>query len=229
MPQYADALEGQARRNVEIMLALARAEKRPAPRTLRIELLASPVEILGREGQRVRGVRVERNELVRGVDGPKARGTGKCFEIEAGLVFRSIGYFGIPIPGVPFDGKAGVIPNRDGRVLEGDRVVPGAYAVGWIRRGPHGVIGTNKADAQAVAEEMIEDVPALRTSGAPRTRAAIDALLSGRGLRVTTYADWTVLDALEVEAGRAHGKVREKLTTVEEMMNHLLRTRPAKE
>lgn len=222
-----DALEGQARKNVEIMLALARAAPKVATRTLRIELLASPVEVLGREGQRVRGVRVERNELVRGADGPKARGTGRHFEIEAGLVFRSIGYFGVPLPGVPFDTKAGVIPNRDGRVMEGGAVVPGAYAVGWIGRGPQGLIGANRAHAQAVALKMIEDV----STSAPakdelRTHAAIDTLLARRGLRVTTYADWSSLDALEVEAGRAEGKVREKVATVEEMMNHLVRTRP---
>lgn len=222
-----DALEGPARKNVEIMLALARAAPKVAPRTLRIELLASPVEVLAREGQRVRGVRVERNELVRGADGAKARGTGRHFEIEAGLVFRSIGYFGVPLPGVPFDAKAGVIPNRDGRVLAGGAVVPGAYAVGWIGRGPQGLIGANRAHAHEVALKMIEDVPTSTPARDElRTHAAIDALLARRGLRVTTYAEWSALDALEVEAGRAEGKVREKVATVEEMMSHLVQTRP---
>lgn len=221
----ADALDADARKRVEVLLELARAAPKAAPRTLRIELLASPVEVLGREGQRVRAVRVERNEIVRDGGGAVARGTGRFFEIEAGIVLRSIGYRGVPIPGVPFDAKTGTIPNDEGRVRDGAARVPGTYAVGWVRRGPLGVIGTNKADAQAVAAKMIEDVAAL--APAPdRARGSIDALLASRGARPTTYADWAALDAHELDAGRAEGKVREKLATVEEMMNALLRARP---
>jgi ferredoxin--NADP+ reductase len=223
---HAGTLDAAGKRNLDVMLALARAEPRPASRTLRIELLSSPVEVLGREGQRVRGVRVERNELVRAGGSVKARGTGRFFEIEAGLVFRSIGYLGVALPGVPFDQQSGTIPNAEGRVLDQGAVLPGAYAVGWIRRGPFGVIGTNKADAQAVVERMIADVPGLvPASDDTRTRGAVDALLARRDVRVTTYADWSSLDAVELQLGGARGKVREKLATVEEMMNHLLRTK----
>ncbi len=223
-----DALDGAARKNVELMHAITRAAPRVAARTLRIEFCASPVEIIGRDGQRVRGVRAERNEMVRTANAVKARGTGEHFVLDAGLVFRSIGYLGVPVPGVPFDAAAGVIPNRDGRVTEspGGDVLRGVYAVGWIRRGPLGVIGTNKADAVAVAEKMVEDVGSLRVEGRARPREAIDRLLAAREIRVTTYADWAFVDALEVAAGQGRGKVREKFTSVEAMMDQLLRASP---
>ncbi|MEI8256419.1 MAG: FAD-dependent oxidoreductase [Deltaproteobacteria bacterium] len=223
-----DTLDGPARRCVEVMHAVAGAAPRVTERTLRFEFCASPVEVLGREGQRVRAVRVERNELLRTPEAVKARGTGEFFEIEAGLVFRSIGYFGVPVPGVPFDVKAGVIPNRDGRVTTspGGEVQPGTYAVGWIRRGPLGVIGTNKADATAVAEKMVEDVGSMRPTGPEPRRHAVDALLAARNARVTTYTDWAFVDALEVAAGREAGKVREKFTSVETMMDALMRASP---
>lgn len=225
--EAAGSLDARQAKNVEYMLELSRQEQPPAERALRLEFYASPVEVLGNERQRVTGVRVERNELVRRPDGSSvARGTGVTFDLEAGLVFRSIGYFGLPIPGVPFDDKAGVIPNADGRVTlgPGGKVVPGLYAVGWIRRGPLGVIGTNKADAQLVAEKIVEDVPGLASSAPERRRPeSIDALLASRKVQVTTYADWTHIDWLEVQAGREQGKIREKFASVEQMMTELLR------
>ncbi len=222
----AAALEPQAKKNLEVMLKVGRQAPERADRTLRLEFCRSPVEVLG-AGGRVRGVRFEQNELLRRPDGVSARGTGHFAELEAGLVFRSVGYFGTPLPGVPFDAKAGVIPNVGGRVTEapGGAVRRGTYAVGWIRRGPLGVIGTNKADGVAVAERIVEDAPGLLPAAdARRTPAAVDALLAGRKVRVTTYADWSVLDVAETAAGQERGKIREKYTSVEEMMNALLRT-----
>ena len=197
--------DAAARRNVEVMREIA-ANPRKAERTLRIEFLASPVELLG--DQRVKSVRLERNELVNG----KARGTGKFFELETGLVFRSIGYFGEPLPGVPFDPNTGTIPNHDGRVL------PRIYAVGWIRRTATGVIGTNKVDAHTVVEKMVEDAPSLPDV----PRSGIAALLEQRGVRVTTWDDWSKLDRLELSAGQKLGKVREKFSSVSAMLKALL-------
>ena len=230
--EHLHGLEPQARKNVELMLSLARAAPHDAERTLRLEFWASPVEVLGDGRDRVCGLRLERTEPVRGPDGVKARGTGQYFEIDAGLVFRSIGYFGSPLPGVPFDAKAGVIPNLDGRVTEspGGAVRRATYAVGWIRRGPLGVIGTNKADGVAVAARMVEDVPGLTpVSDAARTHTAVDVLLASRKLRVTNLAAWSALDAAEVATGQDRGKVREKFTSVEDMMNALLRAAPTRE
>ncbi len=204
-PADFDHADAAARKNVELMHQLA-ASPRAGSRTLRIEFLASPVEIRG--DQRVKSLRLERNEVVNG----KARGTGTFFELETGLVFRSIGYFGEPLPGVPFDPGTGTIPNHDGRVL------PRVYAVGWIRRTATGVIGTNKVDAHTVVEKMIEDAPSL-----PEVpRSGITALLEQRGVRVTTWDDWSKLDRLEVSAGQKLGKVREKFPSVSAMLKALL-------
>ncbi|MCA9594482.1 MAG: FAD-dependent oxidoreductase [Myxococcales bacterium] len=217
-------LDAKARRNVEYMLELTRAQKQKTERALTIRFLTSPLEVLEGEPDRVRGVLVEKNELVEGERGPTARGTGETFEIDAGIVFRSVGYYGLPLPDVPYDQKRGIIPNEEGRVLDapGGSILPGVYAVGWIRRGPVGVIGTNKADAQAVAELMAEDLPKLSgRSDAAVTHAAVDALLARRGVRVASYADWGVIDQLEVSQGKERGKIREKLTTVEQMLDSL--------
>jgi ferredoxin--NADP+ reductase len=226
-------LDVRQKKNIELMLELARGERKTTERVLRLEFNASPTELLGDERRCVRAVRVERNELVRGADGRSvAKGTGRFFEVDAGIVFRSIGYLGLPLPGVPFDDKAGIIPNRDGRVTNGPggELLGGTYAVGWIRRGALGVIGTNKADAQAVSTLMIEDVPTLTPAATElRSHDAIDALVSSRGIRVTTYADWSVIDALEVDGGRVAGKVREKFASVDQMMNELLRSGTARE
>ena len=221
-----EELDPVAKKRVEYMLELAGAEPKPAARTLRLEFLASPVELLGDEHGHVRAVRVERNRLERTAAGElRAVGSGDAFEIEAGAVFRSVGYRGAPLDGVPFDPRAGVIDNRDGRVVDGGSVVTGQYAVGWCRRGAIGVIGTNKADAQEVAERMIEDVPRLRPADeARRARAAVDGLLSERDVRVTSFADWSALDAVEIASGRDRGKIREKFRSVDAMMNHLLRS-----
>lgn len=220
------ALTAQEQRNLELMRKIA-ASPKEAPRTLRLEFLASPVELVDDGNGRVARVRVERNTLVPGADGPRARGTGQFFDVDAGLVFRSVGYFGEPIPGVPFDAKRGIIPNVDGRVTRtpGGELLPGSYAVGWIRRSATGVVGTNKADAQAVSELVVEDVARLPARALPPA-AQLDALLASRGVHVATFSDWAKLDALEVAAGRDAGKVREKFATVSEMMNQLLRASP---
>ncbi|MDP1827741.1 MAG: FAD-dependent oxidoreductase [Archangium sp.] len=218
-----EALDVNSRRNVELMRKLA-ANPRETARTLRLEFLASPVELLDDGNGRVCGVKVERNELL----GDKARGTGQFFELSAGLVFRSIGYFGEPIAGVPFDAKAGIIPNVEGRVTRtpGGEVVPHLYAVGWIRRSPIGVIGTNKADGQAVADRLVEDVAKL-PAAPPRPESEMMALLAQRRIKVTSFHEWAKLDELEVAAGREKGKVREKFDTVTAMMNELLRSTPS--
>ena len=214
-------LEPRCRKNVELMRALASRAPCAGDRPLRIELLASPVEVLAGEPARMGKVRVERNELTGDPQAPKARGIGQFFEIEAGLLFRSVGYRAVALPGVPFDDKAGVIPNRDGRVLNAAQgsVLPATYAVGWIRRGPSGVIGTNKADAHSAVGLMVEDVPlCVERAATLPPRAAIDRLLHDRDRRVVSYADWLAIDAVEVARGRELGKVRDKIERVDDML-----------
>jgi ferredoxin--NADP+ reductase len=223
--EHLGELDAATRRSVETMLALSRGGRVPGGRTMRLEFYASPKELLGDAHGHVRAVQVERTALVREPDGEvRAVGTGQTFELETGAVFRSVGYRGVPLEGLPFDAKAGIIPNVEGRIVEGGQPLPGLYAVGWCRRGATGVIGTNKADANKVAEKLIEDVPALaRERGPQRTHPAIDALLSSRDVRVTSFDDWSKLDAVEVSTGLARGKLREKFVSVDSMMNHLLR------
>jgi ferredoxin--NADP+ reductase len=134
------------------------------------------------------------------------------------LLFRSIGYSGVAIPGVPFDAKRGVIPNRDGRVLDSTGAeVPGLYAAGWIKRGPTGIIGTNRADSVATVKSLLADLPRLSQA----TKPGVDSLrplLSGRGVRTLSFEDWLKIDAQEVARGQPLGKPREKFTRVAEML-----------
>ena len=171
-----------------------------------LRFLVSPAELWPRQAAS-NAVRIEQNELVDAPDGSvSARGTGQHEVLPAGLVMRSIGYHGTALPGVPYDERAGVIPNVQGRVTEGSggAVIPGVYAVGWIKRGPTGLIGTNKNDAKETADRMLEDVPGLTPAADEyRSRAAIDELLQSRGVRPVSFADWRRIDAAELSAGQA--------------------------
>ena len=142
-----EAAHVTARKNVEILSGYAGRE--PEGKRLRIVLkfLVSPVEILGES--EVTGIRIERNELAEDDDGSvRPRPTGEFETLDCGIVFRSIGYRGVPLADLPFDERGGVIPNDGGRVMDGDSPLPGEYVAGWIKRGPSGIIGTNKRDAQ---------------------------------------------------------------------------------
>ena len=119
--------------------------------------------------------------------------------------------------GVPFEARRGVFPNDAGRIVEDGAPVPGLYAAGWIKRGPSGVIGTNKPDSVETVKKLLEDLPALPGCATPDT-ASVQELLAARSVRVVSYADWQKIDAAEVARGKPHGKPREKFTTVEEML-----------
>jgi ferredoxin--NADP+ reductase len=135
-------------------------------------------------------------------------------------VLRSIGYQGIPIDGVPFDERGGTIANEGGRVHEGGIRVPGLYAVGWIKRGPSGVIGTNKKDAQETVDNLFADLEAGRVPDAELAsdRAAIESLLEERRPDHVTFEHWRAIDAAEVEAGKPQGGPRVKFCRVEELV-----------
>jgi ferredoxin--NADP+ reductase len=139
-----------------------------------------------------------------------------------GLVFRSIGYKGVAIPGVPFDDRAGIIPNVTGRVINGEQMVIGEYVVGWIKRGPSGIIGTNKPDAQETADRMLEDLAAGKTlTPSDPMPEGITTLLQNRKIEFVTFADWQILDRLELERGQARNRLRVKFTSNEEMLQAL--------
>jgi ferredoxin--NADP+ reductase len=217
-----EALENLQRRKLEYLATLAAKPKVIAAKRVVFRFLTSPVEILG-EGGRVTGVKIEHNEVVRDDKGRfVARGTGRFETIAAGLVFRSVGYRGVAIDGLPFDEKQGIVPNRDGRVLKNGEVWPNVYVSGWIKRGPSGVIGTNKSDAAATVQKMAEDLAGRADpGGTDKTRNAVDTLLRERGVRPVTFASWKRLDQLEKERGAKVGKVREKFIHVDDMLSAL--------
>lgn len=217
------AIEGDTamQKNLDYLRAYAEIGVTGKPRRVHFRFLLSPVEIIEENGKMV-AVKMERNELRPSVSGDiKASGTGHFETIPAGLILRSVGYKGSPLPGVPFDGRNGVIPNEVGRIVDLDtgRVITGEYVAGWIKRGPTGVIGTNKPDAIESVNSMFEDLqkgkiaPAL----APDPEA-IPALLKARGVRYVTQEEWKVIDAKEVADGKARGKPRVKIVEREAML-----------
>jgi ferredoxin--NADP+ reductase len=214
------------KRNVEILRDYA--ARAPQGKTHRIELrfLRSPVEILGEgEDGPVTGVRVSINELVDG----RAVPTGEEEVIECGLVLRSIGYRGHPIADIPFDERRGLIRNLGGRVCEEDgQPCPGEYVVGWIKRGPSGVIGTNKKDATDTVARIVEDAEAGVLNDPVRPDAdELEAWLVERVPDVVTWEGWEAIDAHESSEGEPLGRPRVKLVSVDRMREIASRGAPA--
>ncbi len=219
--EFLDQAPDLHRRNVDILTKQIEKGEGNGWRKIRVRFFVSPVEILGSD--RVEGVRLEKNKLVKDESGTlRARGTGVYEEFPIQMIFRSIGYKGHRLSGVPFDERAGIVPNQNGRVTDQETgaAVPRLYVTGWIKRGPSGVVGTNKPDAADSVRRMLEDVPLL-PDGLDSDPEALPSLLSARDVRYVTFADWKRLDQLEVEAGKPLGKPREKLTTVHAMLEAL--------
>ncbi len=191
-------------RNLEVLREYATRERTGKRRAVVFRFCVSPVEIRGRE--RVEEIEVVHNELVDG--GARALPTDRRETIACGLVFRSVGYRGVALPGVPFDEASGVIPNDRGRVE------PGLYVAGWIKRGPSGVIGTNKKDASETVELLLEDARAglLRRESDER----LENLLADS--EVVVYAGWEAIDAAEKGRGEPHGRPRIKFVSWDELL-----------
>jgi ferredoxin--NADP+ reductase len=216
------------RKNVEIISGYAAREPTGQPRRIVLRFLVSPVEILGEE--RVEGIRICRNELVPDESGAlRARPTDEVEELECGLVFRSIGYRGTPLEGLPFDERRCVIPNEGGRILtEGGEPQTGEYVVGWIKRGPTGIIGTNKRDAQETVDLLLEDLDAGRLlEPADPDRDSLDALLAERAPEHVTYAGWEAIDRAEKAAGEPDGRPRVKLCSFDDLLDAARQATPA--
>ena len=200
-----EAAPPTVRRNVEHLRVYAARAPEGKPRAIRLRFLRSPVAILGEA--KVEAIELVRNELVDG----RAVATDDREVVECGIVFRSVGYRGIPLPGVPFDDGSCTVPNDGGRVRDAvGATVPGAYCAGWIKRGPTGVIGTNKRDATETVELLLEDARAGRL-GRGEPAATVDALLAERGVGVVTQSGWEAIDAAERAAGEPLGRPRVKL------------------
>jgi ferredoxin/flavodoxin---NADP+ reductase len=210
-----------ARTNMELLREFAaRAPRSDSRRRIVLRFLSSPLEIRGKD--RVEGIDVGRNEIVRTEDGVlRARPLDEGVEtIECGLVLRSVGYRAVPLPDVPFDERHFVLPNVGGRVFTPDgEPLPGVYAVGWIKRGPTGILGTNKRDAEETVSCLVEDLAAgaLPEPNQPG-REQIDALLAERTADLVTVEGWRAIDDNELERGRGEQRPRVKLASRDDLL-----------
>jgi ferredoxin--NADP+ reductase len=209
-----------ARRNVEVLREFAAGKPAGKKRAIKLRFAVSPVAILGDE--RVEAVEIVRNELVADDAGRiRAVPTEERETIPCGVVFRSVGYLAVALPGLPFDEERATLTHEGGRVVDAEgKHVPGVYCAGWIKRGPTGVIGTNKKDATETIELLLEDARAglLARMDAVVTAERVDELLASRGVEYVTYAGWEAIDAEECARGQPQGRPRIKLGSWDELV-----------
>jgi ferredoxin--NADP+ reductase len=205
----AEPHDTNSERNLAVLREYAAREPEGKPRRLALRFLLSPVAITG-EG-RVEAIELARNRLEADAAGAlRAIATDERETLSTGIVFRSVGYRGVALPGVPFDEDTGTVPNDRGRVA------PGVYVAGWIKRGPSGVIGTNKKDATETVELLLEDLRDAPRKG--RSAAEVEAVLLDRGVQLVVYEGWTSIDELERAAGEPVGRPRVKICTWEDLL-----------
>jgi ferredoxin--NADP+ reductase len=198
---------------VDILQNWAVRDPRDRPRRLHLYFLQAPVEVLGEDGK-VTGLRTETQELTG--DG-WVRGTGEFTDWNVQAVYRAVGYLSTALPDLPFDTKTGTIPHQAGRILDLDgEHIPGMYTTGWIKRGPVGLIGHTKGDANETIQSLLADVDKLPTPAEPSHEAVLD-YLRGRGVDITDWEGWQKLDAHEVGLGESHGRKRVKVVPRDEM------------
>lgn len=225
-PYSMDYLQNEAdtaaQKNVDILTTYSLRTPEGKPKQIIMRFLVSPVEIIGTE--KVEAIKIVKNELYKTERGEvRPRATDQYETLPVGLVFRSVGYQGVPLPGVPFYEKWGIIPNDKGRVLTehgGGERVTGEYVVGWIKRGPSGIIGTNKPDSVETVNMLLEDLQAgaLNMPNMPE-RAALEALLVERQPEYVSFSGWQAIDAAETARGAEQGRPRVKFSRVEEMLD----------
>jgi ferredoxin--NADP+ reductase len=205
----AEPHDTNSERNLAVLREYAAREPEGKPKRLVLRFLLSPVEITG--AGRVEAIELARNRLEADAAGAlRAVATDERETLSTGIVFRSVGYRGVALPGVPFDEDTGTVPNDRGRVA------PGVYVAGWIKRGPSGVIGTNKKDASETVELLVEDLRDAPRKG--RSAAEVEAVLLDRGVQLVVYQGWTSIDELERSAGEPLGRPRVKLCTWEDLL-----------
>ncbi len=207
---------------LDLLRELSERGDRGHDRRIVFRFLVSPVEIVGTN--RVEGVDVVHNDLYRGNNGElRARATDRHEIVPADIVFRAIGYQGVALPGVPFDPITSTIPNDRGRVIDSLTGQPreGEYVAGWIKRGPNGIIGTNKPDAQETVEMLVEDLRAGRMRKEVLSPEVFNRFLSQRQGEVVSFDDWKFLDSREVAKGEELGRPRLKFARVENMLRVL--------
>ncbi len=230
-----------AKRNVELLRGYAATPPSGRPKRIVLRFLLSPTSLTAGDSGHLATVELVRNRLAPTPGGGlRAQATDEHETIPAGLVFRAIGYRGIPLPGVPFDERAATIPHDSGRVLDPSTGVhlPGEYVVGWIKRGPSGVIGTNKKDAQETVDAIFADLPSAEAQESSGGRSpahvpdtpdldAIEALLRARQPDLVTYSGWEAIDRHERSLGEPAGRPRVKLTRIDELLRVAASERPS--
>ena len=209
------------RKNIEILKQISEKNSSNKKKRVHFLFLASPLEILGNGC--VEKIRMVRNELVKRDDGIlRPQATGDFMEENAGLIFRSIGYHGNPLADVPFDSNSGTIPNECGQIKDEDQDKSHRtreYVAGWIKRGPTGVIGTNKQDAVETVHRMLETFLQEKIEPSQQTDSSgIEALLKARNVDYVSFEDWKLLDEFETEAGQEQERPRVKVTSIEKML-----------
>jgi ferredoxin--NADP+ reductase len=192
------------RANLEVLRGWADRRPEGRPRTLALRFWLRPAEVLGVDA--VTGLRTERTRLA----GGRLVGTGETVDLPAEMVLRSVGYRGLPLPGLPFDEATGCVPHAAGRVLTEAGPLPGVYVAGWVKRGPTGVIGTNKSDAAETVTTLLADADGLPRA-AERDPDAVLRLLGERGVDPVEWSGWEAIDAAEQALGEARGCVRVKI------------------
>lgn len=222
----AASADRNAAKNAEIIMEFSQWQSADRDKQLNIRFMVSPTEIITDSNNRVAGIRIVKNESFLGSDGSvRVRATQQEEILPVQMVFRSVGYRGVPLPEVPFDASTGVIPNVSGRVIDDQgQPVTGLYVVGWIKRGPSGVIGSNKTDAKETVTGMIEDAAAGRCFQPqhPDIESA-RTLVASRQARLVDFNHWRELDDVEVRNGVAAERPRIKFTSVEDMLRILER------
>jgi ferredoxin--NADP+ reductase len=212
-------------KKIDILNAFVGAEAAGKPKKLHMRFLVSPVELHDDGAGGVGNMKIVKNELYKSDDGSlRPRATDETEEIDVDIVFRSVGYRGVAVPDVPFHDSWGVIPNQNGRVTDTEtgEPVPGLYVAGWIKRGPSGVIGTNKACAVETVECMLEDVAKGRVlEPANADPAATESFVRQAQPDLVTWQDWQRIKDLEDANGAQQGRPRVKIASVEEMLTAL--------
>ncbi len=219
-----DSGDKNAAKNVAIVEELARWESKGRTKQLTIRFLVSPTEIIGDENGSVTAIKIVKNEAYKAEDGSiRAKATEEEETIPVGLVFRSVGYRGVPLPDVPFHQNWGTVHNELGRITdESGEVQSGLYVAGWIKRGPTGVIGTNKTDAAETVRCMVEDLKAGKILSPDQSGSTeSEAMIRSRQPDAVTYSDWATIDQAEVAKGEKANRPRVKFTSVRDMLDVL--------
>ena len=208
------------KKNYEILQKFVKKVPHEQKRKFVMHFYRSPVEIIGEK--QVQKAKFEINKLSGEPGNQKVKGIGKFEEIDCGIFFRSVGYSGVSIEGLPFSEQAGIIPNQLGRVMDSQKSYPGWYVSGWIKTGPVGVIGTNKPSAEETVKSLIEDLETLKPCEIPSTEEVVK-LLRERNVKLVTFEDWKTIDAAEVKRGSDLGKPREKFAHISGMLSAIFK------